>query len=72
MTSTSQILGSWVRIPLDAWMADGFFCVRVVLCRQRSCDGLIPLQGFLRTIYKIENFRINSEWEQAREPNPSR
>jgi hypothetical protein len=31
-----------------------------------------PGQGVLPTVYKINNFRINSEWEQAREPNPSR
>jgi hypothetical protein len=32
--------------------------------------GLSPVQEVLQTVYKIHNFRINSEWEQAREPNP--
>jgi hypothetical protein len=35
------------------------------------CDGLIPVQGILPTVYKIHNFIMNSEWEQARGPNPS-
>jgi hypothetical protein len=36
------------------------------------CRELTPVQGVLQTVYKIYNFIINSEWEQAREPNPSR
>jgi hypothetical protein len=35
-------------------------------------SGWSPVQGVLPTVYMIHNFRINSEWEQAREPNPSR
>jgi hypothetical protein len=31
-----------------------------------------PIQGDLSTVYKIDNFRIHSEWGQAREPNPPR
>jgi hypothetical protein len=34
--------------------------------------GSSPVQGFLPTVYEYHNFRINSEWKQAREPNPSR
>jgi hypothetical protein len=29
-------------------------------------------QGVLLTVYKINNFGINSEYEKAREPNPLR
>jgi hypothetical protein len=35
------LLGSWVRIPLKAWMFVRVFLCCVVLCRQRPCDGLI-------------------------------
>jgi hypothetical protein len=33
--------------------------------------GWSPVQGVLPTVYKIHNFWINSEWEQARKPNAS-
>jgi hypothetical protein len=33
--------------------------------------GWSPVQAVLPTVYKIHNFRINCEWEQVREPNPS-
>jgi hypothetical protein len=35
------LLGSWVRIPLKAWMFVRVFLCCVVLCRWRPCDGLI-------------------------------
>jgi hypothetical protein len=35
------LLGSWVRIPLKAWMFVRVFLCCVVLCRYRPCDGLI-------------------------------
>jgi hypothetical protein len=35
------LLGSWVRIPLKAWMFVGIFLCYVVLCRWRPCEGLI-------------------------------
>jgi hypothetical protein len=35
------LLGSWVRIPLKAWMFFRVFLCCVVLCRYRPCDGLI-------------------------------
>jgi hypothetical protein len=34
--------------------------------------GWSPVQGVLPTVYTIHSFRINSEWEQARERNLSR
>jgi hypothetical protein len=38
-SSKSGILG----IPLEAGMFySPFFCICIVLCRQRPCDGLIP------------------------------
>jgi hypothetical protein len=33
MSSLSQTLGLWVRIPLEAWRAVCVYCVYVVLCR---------------------------------------
>jgi hypothetical protein len=35
------LLGSWIRIPLKAWMFVRVFLCCVVLCRLRPCDGLI-------------------------------
>jgi hypothetical protein len=35
------LLGSWVRIPIKAWMFVRVFLCCVVLCRYRPCDGLI-------------------------------
>jgi hypothetical protein len=35
-------------------------------------SGWSPVQGVLQTVCKIQNFRINSEWVQARQPNPTR
>jgi hypothetical protein len=32
----------------------------------RLMTGRSPVQGVLPTVYKIHNFRINSEWLQAR------
>jgi hypothetical protein len=34
--------------------------------------GWSPIQGVLPTVYKIYNFGINSECEQARQPIPPR
>jgi hypothetical protein len=34
--------------------------------------GSSVVQTVLQTVYKINNIIINSEWEQAREPNQSR
>jgi hypothetical protein len=33
---------------------------------------VIPVQEVLPTVYKIHDFIIDSEWEVARERNPSR
>jgi hypothetical protein len=34
LSSPAQTLGSWVRIPLEAWMPVCFYCVFVVSCMQ--------------------------------------
>jgi hypothetical protein len=36
------------------------------------CDGLIPVKEDLPVVCKIHTLQINSEWEQARKPNPSK
>jgi hypothetical protein len=43
------------------------FCVCVVLQQ-----GWSPVLGVLPTVYMIHDFRINSGWERATGPNPSR
>jgi hypothetical protein len=53
MTLTARTLGSWVRIPLDAWTYVSVFLYFVVLCRQGTCDGPIPLQGALPKYLKV-------------------
>jgi len=35
-------LGSWVRIPFEAWMYVRVYLCCAVLCRQRPCEGPIP------------------------------
>jgi hypothetical protein len=45
---------------MDAYLR--FFCVYVVLCRQRLYDRLIP---------RPRSFRLILHWEQARGTNPS-
>jgi hypothetical protein len=50
-------------------------CPLFVLFYVRSglAMGWWPVQGVLPTVYEIQILElINSEWEQAREPNPSR
>jgi hypothetical protein len=67
MYPPAQALGSWVRIPLDAWMSDCNFLVFVLSCVSSGFrTGWSPVQGVLPTVFKIRNFRTNSEWEQAR------
>jgi hypothetical protein len=47
-SSPSRILGSWVWIPLEAWISA---CV----C---SCDGLIPVQGVVSIVYRLRNWKV--------------
>jgi hypothetical protein len=49
-----------------------YFYIRsvfVLSCALRQAD---PRRGVLPTVYNLHNFRINSEWEEAREPDASR
>jgi hypothetical protein len=60
LASLAQTLGSWVRIPLKAWMSvlRTFILFLVVLC---VCRGLIngwsPVQGVLPTLYRIKKLK---------------
>jgi hypothetical protein len=47
-------------------MESVYVCCPVQVAALSRADP--PVQGVLPTVYKIHNFRINSEWEQAREP----
>jgi hypothetical protein len=52
-------------------MPDLFLCF-VLLCYPVLVAALrwaVPVQGVLPIVYKVHNFRINSELEQARQPN---
>jgi hypothetical protein len=40
LSSFSRTLGSWIRIPLKAWVS--VLCLFCVCVRYRSCDGLFP------------------------------
>jgi hypothetical protein len=51
------MLGSWVRIPLKAWM---FICIySVFVCRKWSCDGLIPRTKSPTDCLKIKKLKWN-------------
>jgi hypothetical protein len=39
---TVRTMGSWIWIPLEAWMCVRVFLCRAVLCRQRPCDRTDP------------------------------
>jgi hypothetical protein len=72
MPSHARALGSWVRVPLQAWMSVYECNVLVLSCVGSGfASGYFPVQGILATVHKIHNFIINSEWEQTRETNPS-
>jgi hypothetical protein len=47
-------------------------CLRLSCVRSGLATGWSAVVGILPVVYKIQNFRINSEWEQARKRNPSR
>jgi len=70
-SSTARILGSWIRIPLQARLCSFFF----VLSRVGGglATGWYPVQGVLssvqKQIHKIQ--KSNSESKRAREPNPN-
>jgi len=56
-----RTLGSWVPIPLEAFIS-AFFCV----LRYRPCDGPIPVQGVLPKYLKgLTVSEVNFESQQA-------
>jgi hypothetical protein len=59
-SSPAQTLGSWDRIPLEAWISVcvRLFCVCVVLCIG-SCfaTGWFPVQWVLPTAYRLRNWK---------------
>jgi hypothetical protein len=58
-SSPARTLGSWVRIPLGAWMFDvRLFCVCVVLCVGSGLEtGWSPAQWVLPTVYTIKKLK---------------
>jgi hypothetical protein len=71
MSSSAQTLESWIQIPLEERMdvCPRFFCVCIGCVGSGLATGLIIRPGVLPTVYKIHNFRINSDGKQARGPN---
>jgi hypothetical protein len=53
ISSPPQKLGSWVRIPLKAWM---FFCVYSVCIGSDLATGWSPVQGVLLTVLRLRNW----------------
>jgi hypothetical protein len=52
----SRTLGSWVRIPIEAWMSVvHLLCVCVVVCVVSGlATGWSPVQGVLPSVYRIK------------------
>jgi hypothetical protein len=66
MCFPAQTLWSWFRIAFEALIS-----VCVLYCVGIGFEtGSSPVQGVLETLYKNHSYRINSEWEEARQPNP--
>jgi hypothetical protein len=73
MSSLTWMLGSWVQIPLKAWM---FICVYSVFVLSCVGSGLVmgwsPIQGVLLTVLRLRNWSkmtcfmdaLCSKWEQ--------
>jgi hypothetical protein len=58
LSSLARTLGSGVRIPFKTWMCVWFIlCLCCSVCRWRSCDGLIPVQGVLPIVYKVKKLK---------------
>jgi hypothetical protein len=58
-------LESLVRIPFESWQSPWVFSLFLLPC-------VSAVQGLLPNVYEIRNYRINSEWQQTREPTTSR
>jgi hypothetical protein len=71
-SEAARILGSWVRIQLEACMCVRFFLCCVFLCiGRRLTSDRSSVKGVLQTVQQIHKFqKINSEPEQSKRPNP--
>jgi hypothetical protein len=58
LSSLARTLGSWVRIPLEAWISVCVHCVYVVLCVVSGLEkGWSPAQGVLPTVYRNKKLK---------------
>jgi hypothetical protein len=51
-SSPARTQGSWVRIPLKAWISVHLFCVCVLCVGSGLATGWSPIQGILPTVQK--------------------
>jgi hypothetical protein len=63
MSSLILKLRSWVRFQLEQWIFLSSSCL---------ATGWSSVQWVLPNVHKFRNFRINSEWQQARGSKSSR
>jgi hypothetical protein len=68
-SSPARTLGSWVLIPLKAWI----FVYEFILCVGSSlATGWSPVQGVLPTVYKIKKLKRRSSSTRAVAPQTDR
>jgi hypothetical protein len=58
MSSLTQTLGLWVRIPLKTWISVSIYSL-CCLCRWWSCEGLIPCSRSATNCLKIKKLKWN-------------
>jgi hypothetical protein len=58
-SSIARTLGSWVQIPLEAWMCVRVFCVVLSCVVSGLATGWSPVQGVLPNVKKKKNSFIN-------------
>jgi hypothetical protein len=68
--SNTEIVGSNPTRGMDVCLRFPRVCF--VVCMWRPWEGLIPVQESYHLSIRFIISLINSEWEQVREPNPSR
>jgi hypothetical protein len=55
---TARTVGTWIRIPLEAWMSVCVYSVYVVLCVGSGlATGWSLVQGLLPTVYRIKKLK---------------
>jgi hypothetical protein len=70
---TAWATGSYVRIPLEAWMSVCVYSVCVVLCVGRGlATGCSPVQGVLSNVYRLRNWKRGQGPTGAVEPQIDR